>query len=116
MCNKVRESVESSIVDCVGKQASITKILSNPVLVAMEIRMAWEEIRRLHCELARVVLFDAMEKDGAIFPEVSEGNQIRKVAEIMDGPISKVLKSGVATVELELWRVHADHKNKKSLW
>jgi hypothetical protein len=112
VCNKVRESIESSIVDCVGKQASITKILSNPVLVAMEIRMAWEEIRRLHCELARVVLFDAMEKDGAIFPEVSEGNQIRKVVEIMDGPISKVLKSGVATVELELWRVHADHNKK----
>ena len=46
----------------------ITNILSNPVFVAMEIRMAREEIRRLRCELARVVLFfDAMEKDGAIF-------------------------------------------------
>ena len=44
-------------------------ISSNPVLAAMEIRMAWEEIKRLHCELARVVLFDAMEQDGAIFPE-----------------------------------------------
>ena len=39
------------------------------MLAAMEICMAREEIRRLRCELARVVLFDAMEKDGAIFPE-----------------------------------------------
>ena len=30
----------------------------------------------------------------------------------MDGPISKVLQSGVATVELELWRVHAEHIKK----
>ena len=66
--NKVsRES--NAIVECAGKRASITKISSNPVLAAMEIRMAREEIRRLRSELARVVLFDAMEKDGAIFPE-----------------------------------------------
>ena len=110
--NKVsRESVQA-IVECAGKYASITKISSNPVLAAMEIRMAREEIRRLHCELARVVLFDAMEKDGAIFPEGTEGDQIRKVVEIMDGPISKVLQSSVATVELELWRVHAEHIKK----
>jgi len=63
-------------------------------------------------ELARVFFFDAMEKDGAIFPEGTEGDQIRKVVEIMDGPISKVLQSGVATVELELWRVHAEHIKK----
>ncbi len=75
MGNKVRESVESSIVDCARKQARITKISSNPVLAAIEIRMAREEIRRLHCELARVVLFDAMEKDGAIFPEGTEGGR-----------------------------------------
>ena len=30
----------------------------------------------------------------------------------MDGPISKVLQSGVSTVELELWRVHAEHIKK----
>ncbi len=58
------------------------------MLAAMEIRMAREGIRRLRCELARVVLFDAMEKDGAIFPEGTEGDQIRKVVKIMDGPIS----------------------------
>jgi hypothetical protein len=103
--NKVRESVEA-IVECAGKQgkqATITNISSNPVLAAMEIRMAREEIRCLCCELARVVLFDTMEKDGAIFPEGTKGDQIRKVVKIMDVPISKVLKSGVATVELELW-------------
>jgi hypothetical protein len=36
MGNKVRESFQA-IVECAGKQASITKILSNPVLMAMEI-------------------------------------------------------------------------------
>ena len=41
----------------------------NPAMAAMEIHMAREEIRRLRSELARVVLFDAMEKDGAIFPK-----------------------------------------------
>ena len=112
--NKVRESVQA-IVECVGKQgkqATIMNILSNPVLVAMEIRMAREEIRCLRCELACVVLFDAMEKDGAIFLEGTKGDQIRKVVKIMDDPISKVLQSGVATVELELWRVHAEHIKK----
>jgi hypothetical protein len=115
VCNKVRESVQA-IVECAGKQAgkqaTITNILSNPVLAAMEIRMAREVIRSLHCELARVVLFDAMEKDGAIFQEGTEGDQIRKVVEIMNGPISKVLQLGVATVELELWHVHAEHIKK----
>ena len=60
-----------AIVECAGKQAgkqaTITNILSNPVLAAMEIRMAREVIRSLHCELACVVLFDAMEKHGEIF-------------------------------------------------
>ena len=67
--NKVRESVQDIVEGAgkQGKQAMITNILSNPVFVAMEICMAREEIRRLRCELARVVLFDAMEKDGAIF-------------------------------------------------
>ncbi len=69
MGNKVRESVQA-IVECAGKQgkqgkqATITNISSNPVLAAMEIRMAREEIRCLCCELARVVLFDAMERCG----------------------------------------------------
>jgi hypothetical protein len=46
------------------------------------------------------------------FPEGTEGDQVRKVVKIMDGPISKVLQSGVATVELELWWVHAEHIKK----
>ncbi len=72
--NKVsRESVQA-IVECAGKHALITKISSTPVLAAMEICMAQEEIRRLHCKLARVVLFDATEKDGAIFPEGTKGD------------------------------------------
>ena len=40
-------------------------------------------------------------------PGGAEGNQIRKVVKIMDGTISEVLQSGGATVDLELWRVHA---------
>ena len=47
-------------------------------------------------------------------PGGAEGNQIRKVVEIMDGTISKVLQSGGATVELELWRVHTEHIKKVS--
>ena len=47
-------------------------------------------------------------------PVGAKGNQIRKVVEIMDGTISKVLQSGGATVELELWWVHAEHIKKVS--
>jgi hypothetical protein len=61
-----------------------------------------------------VVLLNAIEEDGAILPVGAKGNQIRKVVEIMDGTISKVLQSGGATVELELWRVHAEHIKKVS--
>ncbi len=57
-------------------------------------------------------LFDAIAKDDAFFPKGAKGNQIRKVVKIMDGPINKLLQSAVATVELELWRVHAEHISK----
>ncbi len=70
--------------------------------------------RRLRRQLARAVLFDAIEMDGAIFPGGAEGNQIRKVVEIMDGTISDVLQPSRATVELELWWVHAEHSRKVS--
>jgi hypothetical protein len=64
-----------------------------------------DENRRLRHQLARVVLFGAIEKDGAFFPDdAMGGDQIRKVVEIIDEPISKALQSGVATVELELWQ------------
>ena len=61
-----------------------------------------------------MVLLNAIEEDGAILPGGAKGNQIRKVVEIMDGTISKVLQSGGATVELELWRVHTEHIKKVS--
>ena len=54
-------------------------------------------------------MFDAIEEDGVILPVGAEGNQIRKVVEIMDETISKVLQLGGTTVELQLWRVHAEH-------
>ena len=53
--NKVRESFQA-IVECAGKQASIAKILSDPVLTAMEICMAPEGIRCLRLELVWTVL------------------------------------------------------------
>ena len=61
-----------------GEAGYDNKYFVNPVLAAMEICMAQEEIRHLRCELACVVLFDAIKKDGAIFPEGTEGDQIRK--------------------------------------
>ena len=110
---KVRESIEP-IVECARKRATITKISRNPALVGMEIRaLQDDENRRLRHQLARVILFGAIEKDGAILPDdAMGGDQIRKVVEIMDKPISKALQSGVATVELELWQVHAEHISK----
>jgi hypothetical protein len=76
--------------------------------------MIRDENRRLRCQLARAVLFDAIEKDGAILPGGTKGSQIRKVVEIMDGTISEVLQSSGATVKLELWQVHAEHIRKVS--
>ena len=82
--------------------------------MAMEIRtLQDDENRRLRHQLARVILFGAIVKDGAILPDnAMGGDQIRTVVEIMDKPISKALQSGVATVELELWQVHAEHISK----
>ena len=99
--NKVRESVESSFVDCAGKQASLTKILSNPEMAAMEIRIALEEIRRLHRELAWTVLQKAIGKDGAVLPEGRAGNQIRWAVGSMNGPITKALQLGAAQEALD---------------
>ena len=111
--NKVsRESVQA-IVECAGKYASITKISSNPVLAAMEIRMAREEIRCLRRELARTVLQTAIDKDGAVLSDGAAGDQIRRAIGIMDGPVTEALQSGGAAPEaLELWRVHTEHINK----
>jgi hypothetical protein len=84
----------------------------NPVLTAMEICMITDENRHLCCQLAHVVLFDAIATNGAIFLKGAKGNQIRKVANIIDGPINKLLQSAVVTVELELWWVHTEHISK----
>jgi hypothetical protein len=109
--NKVRESVQA-IVECAGKQASITKISSNPVLAAMEICMAREEIRHLRRELVWTVLQKTIEKDGAVLPDGAAGDQIRRAVGIMDGPITKALQLGAAQEALELWRVHTEHINR----
>ncbi len=90
----------------------IANILRNSALAATEIRMIRDENRRLRRQLARAVLLNTIEEDDAIFPGGDEGNQIRKVVEIMDGTISEVLQSGGATVELELWQVHTEHIKK----
>ncbi len=91
MSRKVRGCIEP-VVECSGKQATITKILRNPALAATEIHTIRDENRCLRCQLAHVVLFDAIENNDAIFPEGAEGDQIRKVVEIMDWTISKVLQ------------------------
>ena len=83
-------------------------------MAAVEIHVIRDENRRMRHQLACVVLFDATEMDGAFFPKGAKGNQIRKVVvvEVMDGTINTVLQLGVATVELELWWVHAEHISK----
>ena len=66
-----------------------------------------EEIRRLCCQYAHMVLFllEAIQKDGAVVPEGIKGDHIRQAAGIMNGPIINELQSGAASVavELELW-------------
>jgi hypothetical protein len=71
-----------------------------------------DENRNLHCQLAHVVLLEAMEKDGAVLPYDIAGNQIKQVVGIMDGSISNALQSGAAPVELELWQLHTEHITK----
>jgi hypothetical protein len=55
----------------------------------MEICKVGDENRNLHCQLACVVLLEAMEKDGAVLPDGVVGNQIKHAVEIMDGSGSK---------------------------
>ncbi len=74
--------------------------------------MAWEEIRHLRCELARMVLQKAIEKDGAVLSEGAAGDQIRWAVCIMDGPVTEALQLGAAPETLELWRVHTEHIKK----
>jgi hypothetical protein len=84
----IRQSNEPS-TGCVGKYATIMKISMNPAMAAMEICMAWEEIRDLCRELARMVLQKAIDEDGAVLLDGAAGDQIRRAVGIMDGPVTK---------------------------
>ncbi len=57
---------------------------------------------------------DAMEKDGAVFPDGAEGDRIRRVVDIIDEPISDALRSNSATEGLEIWQIHSEHISKVS--
>ncbi len=82
-------------------------------MAVMEIGMAREEIRLLRRELARTVLQEAIDKDGAVLPDGAAGDQIRRAIGIMDGPVTEALQLGGAAPEaLELWQVHTEHINK----
>ncbi len=63
-------------------------------------------------ELARMVLREAIEKDGAVFLDGASGDQIRRAVGIMDGPVTKALQLGAAPEALELWRVHTKQINR----
>jgi hypothetical protein len=94
------------------KHALIIKISKNPDLAELEIHKTRDENRNLCCQIARVVLIEAMEKDGAILPGGIAGNQVRQVVGIIDGPISEALQSSAALPELDLWRIHTKHVSK----
>jgi hypothetical protein len=81
-------------------------------LAEMKICMIREENRNLCCQLACVVLLDAMEKDGAVLLDGVMGDQIKQAVRIMDGFISNALQSGASPVELDLWQLHTKHITK----
>ena len=89
----------------------------NPVMAAMEISKIRKENRQLRCELAWMVLQEAIEKDGAVLSDGALGDQIRQAVGIMDGPITKALQSGAAPCKhrahqqsvQERWKVHCIH-------
>ena len=66
------------------------------MLVAMEIRMAREEIRHLRRDFAQTVLHKAIEKDGAVLMDGAVGEQIRRAVGIMDGPVTEAFQLGAA--------------------
>jgi hypothetical protein len=61
-------------------------------MAAMEINKICEENRRLHRELARTVLQEAIEKDGAVLLVGASGGQIRRDVGIMDDPVTETLQ------------------------
>jgi hypothetical protein len=99
---KIRQSFEPSN-GCAGKRATIQKVSMNPELAAMEICKICEENRRLRCELAQMVLQEAIDKDRAVLLDSALGDRIRWAVGIMDGPVTKALQSsGGAPEALEL--------------
>jgi len=80
------ESVAATVLQkstCLTKFKGALNLLSsasgnrpNPALAATEISTIRDENRRLRRQLARVVLLDAIDMDGAILPEGIEGDQI----------------------------------------
>ena len=113
VARKVCRSIDP-IVEPAGKQASIQKISRNPDLAELEIRQIRDENRNLRRQLARVILMDAMEKDGAVFHDGAEGDRIRRVVDIIDEPISDAFRSNSATEGLEIWQIHSEHISKVS--
>ncbi len=111
MATKVCQSIVP-IVQPAGKQATILKISRNPDLAELEIRKIRDENRNLRCQLACVVLMEAMEKDRAVLLDGVEGDRIRRVVKIIDSPISEALRSSSALKELELWQIHSKHISK----
>jgi hypothetical protein len=85
---KIRQSFKPS-KGCAGKRATIQTISMNPELAAMEIHKIRKENRRLRCELAWMVLQEAIDKDGAVLSDGASGDQIRRAVGIMDGPVTK---------------------------
>jgi len=92
---KIRQSIKPS-TGCVGK------LSMNPVMAAMKFSKICEENRWLCRELARTVLQEAIEKDGAVLLDGESGDQIRQAVGIMDGSITEALQSGAALEVLEL--------------
>ncbi len=90
VATKVCQSIVP-IAQPAGKQATILKISRNPDLAELEIRKIRDENRNLCRQLACVVLMEAMEKDRAVLPDGVKGDRIRRVVEIIDGPISEAL-------------------------
>jgi hypothetical protein len=75
----------------------------------MEICKIRDENRNLHCQLARVVLLEAIEKDGAFLPNGVAGNCTKQAVGIIDSSISDALQSHAALVKLELRWLHTEH-------
>ena len=108
---KIRQSIKPS-TGCVGKRATIQNISMNPAMAAMETSKIRKENKVLRRELARMVLQEAIEKDGAVLSDGASGDQIRRAVGIMDCPVTEALQSGAAPEVLELWRVHTEHISK----